>query len=63
MERCSYCGEPIRGTPIVLGDETFCSEECLDQFETGEDEDNYYDEDTEYGDGKYEDDDSMYVDY
>lgn len=64
MERCSYCGKPIRGTSIELGDEVFCSEECLDQFETGEDEDDYYDEGSDdYGDGEYGEDDSIYMDY
>jgi hypothetical protein len=61
MERCSYCGEPIRGTPVEFGDEVFCSEECLEQFDTGEEEDDYYDD--ERGDDEYEDDESAYMDY
>jgi hypothetical protein len=58
MERCAYCGEPIRGASIELGDEVFCSEECMDQFETGDDDDDYYSDD--YNDS---DDDSIYQDY
>lgn len=55
MERCAYCGEPIRGTSIELGDEVFCSEECLDQFETGDDEDDYFTDDDDYeGDSAYD---------
>ena len=73
MERCSYCGEPVRGTPLEVGDETFCSEECLEQFETRDEEDDYYgdeddggygdDEDYGHGNDVNEGDDSMYLDF
>jgi len=58
MERCAYCGEPIRGEGIEFGDELFCSEDCIDEFETGDEEegDDYF-SDRDYGD------DSLYQDY
>lgn len=58
MERCAYCGGPIRGDGIEFGDEVFCSEDCMDQFETAEDDrdDDIY-SDRDYGD------DSLYQDY
>ena len=57
MERCAYCGEPIRGEGIEFGDELFCSEDCMDEFETG---DGDSDSDDLYSDRGYGDDSLYY---
>jgi hypothetical protein len=55
MEKCAYCGDPIGDCPVMLGNEVFCSEDCMDQFDTGPgydytDDRNYEGEDSAYND-------------
>lgn len=54
MERCAYCGHPVGEGAVVLGDEVFCSEDCMERFETGEGEIEYLDN------NHFEDDGSVY---
>ena len=39
MEKCAYCGEPVGENLSRMGDELFCSEDCMDRYETGDGED------------------------
>lgn len=58
MERCAYCGEPVGEAPVEMQDEIFCSEDCLERFNTGVgEEDDYFVADD------YDDDGSAYRDY
>ena len=57
MERCAYCGEPVGEAPVQMQEEIFCSEDCLERFNTGEGEDDYI------GAEDYDDDGSAYRDY
>lgn len=60
MERCAYCGGPVdEDDRIELHDEVFCSEDCMEEFDAGDNEE-YYDDDDEYDDdddGEEDDDD------
>jgi hypothetical protein len=58
MERCSYCGEPVGEAPIEVQGEAFCSEDCLERFNTGEGEDEDY-----YSADDFNSDDYEYRDY
>lgn len=70
---CAFCEETIVGKPIIKGGQRFCSNECVeayDSYEGDEDEDEYEDDydddydddDDENGDGDYEDEDDYYDD-
>jgi hypothetical protein len=45
MKECAFCGQEFEGKGVVVGGQTFCSQECADAFAEEEE----YEDDEDFG--------------
>lgn len=56
MERCAYCGAPVRDGGVQIDDDVFCSVECSEEFDTDDSGDDLTsDYDDSYSERDYRD--------